>query len=75
MKLKVKIKSGGGAGLTCNSNLMKIGGGIIFEITVSDTGIGVPEKNRALIFTLFGSDSKKMENFNTLGAGLGLTIS
>ncbi|CAI2385592.1 unnamed protein product [Moneuplotes crassus] len=43
------------------------------EMTVSDTGIGIPEKDLSSLFKLFGKTSSD-HNRNKTGTGLGLTI-
>lgn len=45
------------------------------RISVSDTGIGVPQENRKVIFQLFGQMLHHSKRFQSFGAGLGLTIS
>ncbi|CAI2386253.1 unnamed protein product [Moneuplotes crassus] len=43
------------------------------ELTVTDTGIGIPKKDMPSLFTLFGKTSSN-HNRNKTGTGLGLTI-
>lgn len=43
------------------------------KLTVEDTGIGIPEKDKTSLFKLFGKLSSN-HNRNKTGCGLGLTI-
>ena len=44
------------------------------KISVKDTGIGIPEKDKSKLFKLFGF-VKETESLNKNGVGLGLVIS
>ena len=44
-------------------------------ISVTDSGIGIEEKDKDKIFQLFGSIKDQKKQINTQGIGLGLVIS
>ena len=46
---------------------------IELKMTVTDTGIGIPEQDQSSLFKLFGKTSSN-HNRNKTGCGLGLTI-
>jgi signal transduction histidine kinase len=45
------------------------------KISVQDTGIGVAEELKPIIFSLFGKPRNNLTKLNSMGAGLGLTLS
>ena len=45
------------------------------EFTISDTGVGIPEKDIQYLFKMFGTINKYRKDYNCRGTGIGLTIS
>ena len=45
------------------------------RVSVTDTGLGIREKDKSRLFKLFGSIKDEKKKINTQGIGLGLVIS
>jgi len=69
----IKFTNKGGITLSLKTIVSETGEKESFEISVSDTGIGIPEKSRKIIFDEFRQASEGL-NRSFEGTGLGLTI-
>lgn len=69
----IKFTSKGGITLSLKTIVSETGEKESYEISVSDTGIGIPEKSRKIIFDEFRQASEGL-NRSFEGTGLGLTI-